>query len=597
MNRALYLQLIREEMDRNNFDFYLVPSVDAHNSEYVPEFWDRRSWLSGFDGSAGEILITKHNAYLWTDGRYYLQAHKQLNQKDFTLLKDKSFLDSLNNIFNKELNDTTVSKSLGVDPKLISIAKSADIKQVLIPYNISLIAHEENLVDLCRLHCGDNITPKFQAIYEQESRYSGVMRIDKITWLQRLLHDYSVDGIALNVLDEIAWLFNMRGSDILFNPLFISYSLIEKEAVTLFIDDKLLDMDLKLALELDGIKIQPYDYFDKALKSFEGIMWLSNVTANYHMSLSVEKKFIGKTPIAEKKACKNTTEVLGAAIAHKKDAVAVINFLYWLENNWQSGINELKCIDQLDKFRQKNENYKGSSFHTISAFGENGAICHYRATPESCKVIDDTNLYLLDSGGQYLEGTTDITRTIHLGSPSLIQKQHYTMVLKGHLALRGQLFPDGTAGENLDVLARSYLWNHGLDYMHGTGHGVGSFLCVHEGPASISKGSTNVPLKMGMILSNEPGLYLECEYGIRIENLLVVGESKNNEISYGPFYEFKDLTLVPYAKKLIDFDLLTKRECLQIKDYYTQIINQVRPALKKDQQLWLDNEVDLSGLI
>jgi Xaa-Pro aminopeptidase len=589
------LQLLRTEMRRNNIDIYIIPSIDAHNSEYVPECWERRSWISGFNGSAGEVLVTHEHAYLSTDGRYFLQATNQLDSAHYTLIKQKGFVSEIDLWLLENAQDKTV----GIDPELLSIDRANKLRDLLRGISAKLVFITDNLVDNCRQKLGETLKlPNGKAFVLSEA-YSGESIATKLKLVRNELSNHSADFIALNVLDEIAWLFNVRGNDILYNPLVISYAIIGRSDAYLFVDEKKVDDELRSALNNSGVKLQDYNQFRKYLANLHGSIWFDEKTANYsmldHAPADAEIVF-AKSPIIMKKACKNQIEINGARSAHVKDAVAVIRFLHWLTNNWRSTVTEMSSANTLAMFRAEGDHFKGMSFNTISGFASNGAIIHYRVTQETDKTIDDTSLYLIDSGGQYLDGTTDITRTIHLGQPTKEQKKHYTLVLKGHLALGRAKFPHGTNGEHLDVLARNALWHEYLNYGHGTGHGVGSFLCVHEGPQKISPAISNTSLLPGMIVSNEPGLYIAGQYGIRIENLCLVNKDNSNNANnseYGPFYNFEDLTLVPYAKELIDINLLDKADKEQIDIYYARIRETVRPLLGDEEQAWLDNQLDL----
>ncbi len=589
------LELLRYEMQHKDIDIYLVPSVDGHNSEYVPSCWKRRPWISGFDGSAGEAMVTREHAYLWTDGRYYLQASQQLDNKHYTLMKQNGFVPGTE----KWLSENAYGKRLGIDPQLVSINRARQLELIMEEAKGSLTFIETNLIDNCKSKQNEDLSLPNKPAFAIADKYTGQSTKERLERVKNELIKHSVDYIAFNVLDEIAWLFNIRGSDIDFNPLVISYAIVGINKSWLFIDKNKISDNLMECLTQSGVQIQDYYDFGKFLSKLNGVVWLDDKTANQWMldkaSQNAEVVF-AKSPIVDFKSRKNPVEIEGMRQVHIKDAVALINFLYWLDNNWQSGVDELACIEKLTSFRNQQENIKGASFNTISGFAANGAIIHYHPNLETNKVVDNTNLYLIDSGGQYLEGTTDVTRTVHLGIPTLEQKRHYTLVLKGHLALGRAIFPHDTFGEHLDALARTPLWNEYLNYRHGTGHGVGSFLCVHEGPQKISQVSSGVPLLPGMIVSNEPGLYLAGEYGIRIENLCLVKEvvnQKAQESEYGPFYCFEDLTLVPYCKKLIDVTLLSQEDKQQIISYYNKIKEYVRGKLTEAEQIWLDKELML----
>ncbi|MFN8770448.1 MAG: aminopeptidase P family protein [Neisseriaceae bacterium] len=593
MDIAKRLQIFRKHMDKFGLDFYLVPSIDAHNSEYVPECWKRRGWISGFDGSAGEVLITKEHAYLWTDGRYFLKAEQQLNFDYYTLMKQSGFVSEIE----QWLIDNAIGKKVGVDPQLVGIERAEKLKESIHSVGGELVFLEDNLVDLSRVELGEKLNlPNSQAFY-LEANYTGVTLAEKLAWIYDELDKLQVDYIVLNVLDEIAWLFNIRGSDIDYNPLAISYAIIGKNKTVLFIDSNKVDLHLSTLLSKSGVILLQYSEFGDYLSKLNGTVMLDCKTANYWMLdivSKVAKINLDRSPIVLAKAIKNNVEIDGARKVHYYDAKAIIEFLSWLEQSWQNGVDEIAAADKLSEFRRRQPTSRGDSFATISGFAGNGSIIHYQASHETNKVIDDSSLYLIDSGGQYLNGTTDITRTIHLGIPTATQKRHYTLVLKGHLALGNAVFPHGTNGEHLDALARLSLWKYFLNYRHGTGHGVGSFLCVHEGPQRISPGLSGVALLPGMILSNEPGFYLDNEYGIRIENLCLIKEIEDSRNSdYGLFYALETLTMVPYCKKLIDVNLLSKEEQGQILAYYEEIRKKVYPELSLNAQKWLENELNL----
>jgi Xaa-Pro aminopeptidase len=589
------LTALRKHMQEHGIDLYLVPSIDEHNSEYVPHCWQRRSFISGFDGSAGEVIVTQEHAYLWTDGRYFLQAQMQLNDEHYTLVKQTGLSANIEEWLT--LNHNNIR--LGVDSRVIGIERAAKLKQVLSTQGSKLVLLDTNLVDLSRQDLGEKLTLPVVYAFYLPIHYTGMTVEDKLAYLRGELTHHKADYILFNVLDEIAWLFNMRGGDIDFNPLVISYAVVGKTTATLFVDGNKLSKELADILIAAKVQVLPYQDFALSVKNIEGSVMLDDRTAScWMLSLLTNHQPVltVRSPLSLAKAVKNKVEVSGSKAAHIYDAVAVINFLAWLDNHYVDGVDEIIAAEKLLEFRKKHATFKGESFATISGFADNGAIIHYHSSHATNKVIDNSNIYLVDSGGQYLEGTTDITRTIHLGNPTKEQKHHYTLVLKGHLALSRAKFPHGTCGEHLDALARVHLWHECLNYRHGTGHGVGSFLCVHEGPQRISPGISAIPLVPGMIVSNEPGFYLDGEYGIRIENLCLVTEIENSAVNgYGKFYGFENLTLVPYCSKLIEFEILTEAEQQQIRDYYSQIRQLVYPLLNLDVQVWLDKQLHLSS--
>lgn len=589
------LSVLRQKMSMDNIDFYLVPSTDAHNNEYLPKCWLRRPWISGFTGSAGEVLVAKDHAYLWTDGRYYLQADKELDKNLYTLMPQSGFVPETETW----LQENAKGKIIGVDSHLISIARARRLNMVMSAINGKLVLLDNNLVDECKLALGESLEMPFSKALYLDEKYTGEGILDKLSWLRGCLNKENANFIALNVLDEINWLFNLRGSDIEFNPLIICYAIIGVDTANLYVDKNKINEEIVTQFKQNNIIVKAYEDFAYDMNNLNGKVWLDETKANYWMYKNINKNnpvIFLPSPIVYKKACKNTIEINGTQTAHKKDAVVLAHFFYWLNNNWQAGIDEITCAQKLYECRSSALNFMGLSFNTISGFASNSAIIHYGVTNDTKKVVNDSNMYLLDSGSQYFEGTTDVTRTVHLGTATPEQKRHYTLVLKGHLAVGRAVFTHGTCGEHLDILARNALWGDYLNYRHGTGHGVGSALCVHEGPQKISQAPTNIPLVPGMIVSNEPGVYIKDQYGIRIENLCLVKEvtderAKNSE--YGPFYQFETLTLFPYAKGLIDVELLTTDEREQISAYYAQIKTEIYPLLEKPVLEWMEEEMNL----
>lgn len=571
------LKQLRALMVKNNLDFYFVPGRDAHNNEYVPTCWQRRAWISDFNGSAGDVLIGLDNAYLWTDSRYFLQAEQQLDSASYTLVKQLQGTPPLHQWFLSNAKN----KVCGVDPRLLSIAEVQQWQEALESVHGKLQPVENNLID--QLWKNQPPMPN-NPIYTYPLKYAGESSQHKLKKLREILAKKNVQAHVLTSLDAIAWLLNIRGTDIEFNPLPISYALITAEKITLFINPaKVNDAD-KQYLQSQGADIQSYDAFAAALHQQKGLVWVDPKNASGWVAEQLKSAtlFLEASPIQLMKACKNATEIAGMHEAHRRDALAMVKFLHWLENTWPTGVTEMTASDALEKFRREDPECVDLSFATISAFAANGAVVHYRSTPTTNRHIDDSNLYLIDSGGQYYYGTTDITRTIHLGSPTTAERLHYTLVLKGHLALRHTTFPAETCGEHLDVLARHPLWQLGLNYGHGTGHGVGCYLCVHEGPHRISPGYSKIPLQPSMIVSNEPGVYFPGQYGIRIENLCLITEA-----SHPLFYTFEDLTKVPYAQNLIDTEILSAEEIKWINDYHREIYDLLIDDLNDEQRLWL----------
>lgn len=578
LTAAEKLNQLRQLMAAMGIDYYFIPSRDEHNNEYVPACWQRRCWLTGFDGSAGDVMVTPKEALLWTDSRYFLQAEQQLDSTLFQLMKLQPGSATLNDW----LANQPANIRVGVDPKLISIKQAAHWQAILTPNQSQLIALPNNLIDELWL---DRPSCPAQLIRLQPEALAGSTLAEKVTKIRKNLTELQADAHVIVSLDALAWLFNIRGSDIDYNPLVIAYGLVTQQEIYLFIDLKKLTQEVAAHLQQQSVQISSYDQFAEQLAQLSGSVLLDSNASSWWVSQQIQSSaatlILAPSPITLMKAIKNLKEQEGMRAAHVEDAIALIRFFCWLEHSWRQGITELTAAEQLNQLRMAQTDCVGLSFETISAFAEHGAIVHYRVTEDQAKIIDDSNLYLVDSGGQYINGTTDVTRTIHLGTPTSQQKYHYTLVLKGHLALSHTVFPSGTCGFHLDSLARQFLWQAGLDYGHGTGHGIGCHLCVHEGPQSISPMANPVALQSGMMVSNEPGIYLAGEYGIRIENVCQVVSHRVD------FNALEDLTWVPYARNLIETHLLTPQEIRWINEYHQKIYQQLSPRLRHDEQAWL----------
>jgi len=581
------LKNLRKSMKDNEIDYYYVPSADEHNNEYPPNFTKRRAWISNFTGSAGNALIGKKKAYLWTDTRYFLQAERELNNSLYELMRlglpDTPSIDQW-------LAAQDEALVCGIDPRVISIAQTAKIQEAMNNHGGKLLSIDSNLIDAIWT---DRPTAPPEPLRIQAIEYAGISAKKKITQLRKAIKDNGCHAHVITMLDAIAWLFNIRGNDINYNPLVISYAIITQEQALLFIDkNKITEKDYPYLKE-QNIEIKPYKNFQSALNLIQGNVLLDPLTASWwvQQQLTQATIFLQPSPISLMKAIKNDTEQEGMRIAHQIDAVAMIKFFNWLETHWQEGVSEKSAQEKLDGFRREELKCLDLSFSTISGFGPNGAVVHYFVTNETSIPIDDKNLYLIDSGGQYYYGTTDITRTIHLGTPTESQKHHYTLVLKGHLAIRHLIFPDGTCGEHINAFAHAPLWRDALDYGHGTGHGVGCYLCVHEGPQMIAPKNTGIPLKPGMIVSNEPGVYFENQYGIRIENLCLIQQAytqNDSKTHHGPFYTFEDLTLVPYCRKLINTNELTAQEIAWVNEYHQHVYQKIASRLPNEKlRNWL----------
>ena len=584
-NRLFQLRQLMQEIGA---DYYYIPATDPHRNEFPPPCWQRRAWISGFTGSAGDVIIGMNNAFLWTDPRYFLQAEQQLDSTLFELIKmSQGELPSIDHWLREQKQPIVFS----TDPQVISVRQAEKIEQALVSKGGRLLSLDNNLID--QLWKDRPALPNHPIRLHPE-QYAGVSSKEKLATLHRILQSEWADAFVTNIIDAIAWLFNIRGNDIDYNPLALSYTIITQNESFLFINPQKLTKENEAYFKKIQVQIKPYNVLGEALTNLSGSIWIDPETTNWWIrkQLKNRKNFIYKpSPITLDKALKNPVEQKGAREAHIIDAIAIVHFLHWLQNHWQEGISEITAARKLEAFRQKDPRCSGLSFPSISGFGSHGAIIHYAATPETDIIIDDSTLYLIDSGGQYLSGTTDITRTIHLGNPTKEQMHLYTLVLKGHLAIRHAIFPKGTCGEHLNAFAHQFLWREALDYDHGTGHGVGSYLCVHEGPQAITAYYTKVPLQPSMIVSNEPGIYIINQYGIRIENLcLVIEKFKVNDsmTGHGPFYGFEDLTLVPYCQKLINLTDLSEQEIHQINDYHQKIYLTLKDLLpNRELHDWL----------
>ncbi|KFP82786.1 Xaa-Pro aminopeptidase 1 [Acanthisitta chloris] len=587
---------------------YIVPSGDAHQSEYIAPCDCRRAFISGFDGSAGTAIVTEQHAAMWTDGRYFLQAAHQMDN-NWTLMK-------------MGLKDTPTQEDwlvsvlpegskVGVDPFIIPADQWKRMSRVLRSAGHDLVPVKENLIDTIWTDCPQR---PCKPLITLDLSYTGVSWRDKIVALRSKMAERKVMWFVVTALDEVAWLFNLRGSDVEYNPVFFAYAVVGMNTIRLFIDgDRMMDPAVREHLQLDStlepefkIQVMPYGSILSELQAVgAGLspkekVWLSD-KASYALTEAIPKAYrylTPYTPICIAKAVKNTSETEGMRRAHIKDAVALCELFNWLEKEVPKGtVTEIIAADKAEEFRSQQKDFVELSFATISSTGPNGAIIHYKPVPETNRTLSVNEIYLLDSGAQYKDGTTDVTRTMHFGTPSAYEKECFTYVLKGHIAVSAAIFPNGTKGR-LVTFARSALWDCGLDYLHGTGHGVGSFLNVHEGPCGISyKTFADEPLEAGMIVSDEPGYYEDGSFGIRIENVVLVipAETKYNFKNRGSL-TFEPLTLVPIQTKMIDVNLLTQKECNWVNDYHQKCREVVGAELERQGRhealRWLIRETE-----
>jgi Xaa-Pro aminopeptidase len=584
------LNALRKEMAKANIDAYLVPSQDPHQSEYVAEHWKARTWVSGFTGSAGIAVITQDYAGLWTDSRYFLQGEKELADSEFVL--EKQTIPHTPQHLEWLEEKLSAGDTVGFDGQLFSVAQVEQLKRRLQPSGIQL-SYEQDLIGNIWSH--RPALPQ-DAVFEHDTKYAGKSRAQKIKEIRAKSGE--VDYYLATGLDDIAWALNIRGSDVESNPVAISYLLIGNQGVYLFIDEQKLPAVLKEKFEKDGIEIHPYSALVPFLKQLsEGIVvgYSAHATSILQYESIPEEYWVKMAnPIRPLKAIKNETEVAHIRQAMRKDGVALLRLYRWLEHQLQAGneVTEYELAQQVAAFRKAQGKYHGESFAAIAGYRGNGAIVHYRPDENNSAVIRQEGILLLDSGGQYEDGTTDITRTTALSLPTAEQKRNYTLVLKGHIALSSAIFPKGTTGVQLDTLARMHLWQHGLNYGHGTGHGVGFFLNVHEPPQgfapSVKGGRGTTPFEPGMLTSNEPGYYKTNEYGIRIENLELCVEKIDSE--QGTYYGFESLTLFPISAELIDFALFTSEERQWLNDYHRKVFDELAVLLEEEEKAWLKDK-------
>ncbi|CAK3935436.1 Xaa-Pro aminopeptidase P [Lecanosticta acicola] len=610
VNTTHRLKRLRELMTANKVDLYIVPSEDAHSSEYIAPTDARREFISGFTGSAGTAVISHDKAALATDGRYFNQASHQLDD-NWTLLRQG--LQDVPTWQEWTVEQAEGGKTVGVDPTTITAPEGRKLaEKIKKKGGKELVAVAENLVD--QVWAGDKPARPNEPVRVLGLEYAGKKFTEKIKELRKELDKKKAAGFVVSMLDEIAWLFNLRGNDIPYNPVFFSYAVVTPTTATLYIDDSKLPADAKAHLE--GVNIRPYEsiFSDvSALAANEPITngaskesipsrkYMISTKASWALSRALggeDKVDEIRSPIGDAKAVKNSTELDGMRQCHIRDGAALIEYFAWLENELitkGTELDEVQASDKLEQIRSKHDKFVGLSFDTISSTGPNAAVIHYKAEPANCSVIDPAKVYLCDSGAQFLDGTTDTTRTLHFGEPTAKEIEAYTLVLKGNIGLELAVFPKGTSGFALDTLARQYLWQNGLEYRHGTGHGIGSFLNVHEGPIGIGTRIqySEVPLAVGNVISNEPGYYEDGEFGIRIENVIMVKEVKT-KYNFGdkPYFGFEHVTMVPMCRKLIDVSLLTETELKWLNDYHKEVYDKTLPFFKNDElsRKWLERE-------
>ena len=573
------IKALRMELLRHNLDAWYISGTDPHASEYLPDRWQTRAFISGFTGSYGLVVVTQEEAGFWTDSRYFIQAEEQLKGAGIKMYKLR--------IPEAVPPEKWLAKKLqagskvGFDPQTLSVSGFRNLDNCLKKAGISMV----ETPDLFEKIWEDRPAMPADMIFELKHSYAGLSRKEKRELLAAELKKCDADFHVITALDELAWVFNLRGSDIAYNPVFAGYGIVGKNDWILFIDNAKVPHNLKVQFEKEKITLMPYNDFPVWLKSVRGKkIFIDSGSAGFavYSALQSDNKLLeGTSLVALLKARKNSTELAGFREAMKKDGVALLEFLFWLRENVEKGtVTEYTAGHKLAEFRSQQKDFKGESFAPIVGYKKHGAIVHLNVGPENALPLKAEGILLFDSGGQYLQGTTDITRTVALGEITQQQKTDFTLVLKGMIALTQAKFPDGTKGCHLDVLARKALWEHGLNYGHGTGHGVGHFLNVHEGPMSIRQEFNEVPMQPGMVLSNEPGLYREGEYGIRTENMIVCVEKETT--AFGHFLGFETLTLCPIDTRLIDFELFSEKERNWLNNYHKQVRKELNPLIRKE---------------
>ncbi len=581
-----HLEALRDLMRSKHIDAVIIPGTDPHQSEYPSEHWKFRDYVSGFTGSNGTAVVTLDDAGLWTDSRYFLQAAEQLEGSGFTLRKENipgepTVLEWLGEVLDEDA-------VVGVDGRLFSLIEANRI-EMFCAQNGFMFAPDFRAAEA--IWTDRPARPKNPAFVHDEA-LAGEDVDSKISRVVDALDAADADGLLITTLDEIAWLLNLRGSDVDYTPVVIAFAYVSEDERVLFIDSEKVTSEVKDHLKKYGVKIKDYDDIEKFLgkiSSTATVMVDPNRVSDALGQAMICNKTYMASPVIALKGVKNECQIAGFRQAMLYDGAAMVRMMMWLEQNVANGITEMDVDRRLQQERAAYASNRGDSFHMIAGYKDHGAIVHYEATDESAYTLAPEGLLLIDTGGQYLEGTTDITRTISLGNPTAAEKHDYTLILKGHLALARAVFPKGTMGVQLDVLARGPLWNEGMTYLHGTGHGVGHFLGCHEGPQSIRMEANPTPLELGMVTSNEPGIYKTGEYGIRTENLLLCVPACSNE-EWGEFYKFESLTLFPYDTTLMDMDMLSREEVKQINDYHAMVCERLRPLLNADEAQWLEQK-------
>ena len=586
-NIAERLAALREEMRREKIDAFIFPSTDPHNGEYVPDHWKGREWISGFNGSAGTAVVTMHGAALWTDSRYFIAAEEQLRGTEFLLMKER--MEGTPSIAEWICRKLAVEggTTVGLDGYVNSVAEVEALADEL--RRGGGLTLRSNFDPLQRIWT-DRLPVPENKVEIHPLEYAGETAESKLRRIREALSRAGAGGMLVSALDDIAWTLNLRGTDVHCNPVFVSYLIIDGEQTTLYINKVKLTAEVEKYLQGIGVKTDDYENAADGLRHCQSYsMLLDPAETNYEMFRSARCPQVLRlpSPVPQMKSVKNATEINGFRQAMLRDGVAMVKFLRWLKPAVEAGgETEISVDRKLTSLRAEQPLFRDISFDTIAAYQEHGAIVHYEATPDTDVPLKPEGFLLLDSGAQYVDGTTDITRTIPLGPVSEEQRRVYTLVLKGHIQLELCKFPDGASGTQLDALARQAMWREGMNFMHGTGHGVGSYLNVHEGPHQIRQEWKPAPLRCGMTVTDEPGLYLAGRFGVRIENTLIIEDYKETE--FGKFLKFDSLTLCPIDTGCVDLDMLTAEEVEWLNSYHKTVYSSLSPLLDDEEDReWL----------
>ena len=576
-----HVDALRQLMKAYNIDAFITPSTDPHSGEYVPSRWYSREWISGFNGSAGTAVVTQHDAALWTDSRYFLQATDQIRGTEFTLQKDK--IEGTPSV--SEWIGQRIAKGgcIGVDGWTNTVESVLTLEKELAEYGLTIRTD----IDPYDTIWTDRPSLPKEKVFIQPLEFAGESTSSKVERIRDAYHKNKADGLLVSMLDEVAWTLNLRGNDIEYNPVFVSYLLICDNSVTLYTKKDKLNQEVLDYLNAENVIIKDYDDIGSDLKRLEKKIQIEPAKTNFGIFSCIANPVLADCPVSTMKIMKNPTEIKGYHSAMLKDGIAMVKWMRWaLQAVKEGGQTELSLEAKLTSFRAEQPLYRGPSFATIMGYAAHGAIVHYEPTPETDIPVLPKGLLLCDSGGQYQDGTTDITRTLPLGPLTEQERRDYTLVLRGFINLARVHFPKGTYGSQLDCLARAPMWEYGINYLHGTGHGVGSFMNVHEGPHQFRMNYMPTPLLPTMTITDEPGIYMTDRHGVRHENTMLVVEDQEG-VTFGPYYKFEQLTLCPIITSPIMVDMLQDDEMKWFNEYQQMVYDKLSPHLDKETSEWL----------